>query len=134
MSNDGRPVTAPDGGGVHRVRSFSTLPPVDQIGEEANGGQGGHGVGQPPFMGFSTSRTDFAYNAGGTSTNLDSIDSGWMNGSQTPHGSAPNTNGQPRPSTAASSMSAHSSTSATQTPPVLDPAFSNHDSDINRCE
>ncbi|KAG8759412.1 hypothetical protein FRC14_005986 [Serendipita sp. 396] len=139
--NDGRPVTAPDNSSIHRVRSFGTLPQVDPIGEET-----GAPGGQPPFMGFGGSHhADFAYNAGGAgpSGNMESMDSGWMNGSS--HGHAPSVNaptnpgvtgipGQARPGTAASTMSAHSNTSATQTPPVMDTSFTNHETDINRCE
>jgi hypothetical protein len=123
MNNDGRPVTAPDNSSVHRVRSFPTLPQVDSIGEEASG--------QPPFVGFNGSHADFAYNAGASAPNsgLDAMDSGWMNGSsQVSHGP-----GQPRPDTAHSTMSAHSSTSVTQTPP-MDTSFPGHEADINRCE
>lgn len=135
MNNDGRPVTAPDNSSVHRVRSFGNLPQVDAIGEES----GGPGGGQAPFMGFNGSQHDFAYSAGGNgpSSNLDSMDSSWMNGSS--HGShgpgGPNNgpvgNG-PRPGTGASTMSARSSASATQTPPIMDAAFSGHENDINR--
>jgi len=134
--NDGRPVTAPDNPSVHRVRSFGNLPQVDAIGEEAGGPSGN----QAPFMAFNGSHPDFAYSASGNSTNsnLDPIDSGWMNSSShAPHGAGPTNaavaNG-PRPSTSASTMSAHSSASATQTPPIMDTSFSGHDNDINRCE
>ncbi|KAG8808628.1 hypothetical protein FRC17_003863, partial [Serendipita sp. 399] len=137
--NDGRPVTAPDNSSVHRVRSFGTLPQVDSIGEET-----GAPGGQASFMGYAGSHADFAYNAGGsgTSGNIDSMDSGWMNGStQSSHGHGPSATtaagvagipGQPRPGTAASTMSAHSNTSATQTPPVMDASFTNHETEINR--
>jgi hypothetical protein len=136
MNNDGRPVTAPDNSSVHRVRSFGNLPQVDAIGEEA----GGPGSGQAPFMGFNGSHPDFAYSAGGNgpNSNLESMDSGWMNGSShASHAAGPNngtvSNG-PRPGTGASTMSAHSSASATQTPPIMDATFSGHENDINRCE
>lgn len=143
LHNDGRPVTAPDNSTVHRVRSFGNLPQVDSIGEET-GAQGAH---PPPFMGFSGSHAEFAYSAGGSGPNgnLDSMEtSGWMNGSaahppSSSHGpshggGAGGLSGQPRPSTAASTMSAHSSASATQTPPVLDPSgsYAGHETDINR--
>ncbi|PVG04160.1 hypothetical protein CPB86DRAFT_693757 [Serendipita vermifera] len=144
--NDGRPVTAPDNTSVHRVRSFGNLPQVDSIGEET-GPQGGSGVGghQAPFMGFNGTHADFAYNAGGGANpgSLESMDGGWLNGS-TGASHAPSLNPPPpsgtassmqgRPNTAASTMSAHSSASATQTPPVMDTSFTGHDTDINRCE
>ena len=133
MNNDGRPVTAPDNSSVHRVRSFGNLPQVDAIGEES----GGPGNGQPPFMGFNGSQHDFAYSAGGNgpNSNLESMDSGWMNGSSHgSHGGPNNVGNGPRPGTGASTMSAHSSASATQTPPIMDAAFSGHENDINRCE
>jgi hypothetical protein len=138
--NDGRPVTAPDNTSVHRVRSFGNLPQVDSIGEET-GPQGGSGVGGAPFMAFNGTHADFAYSAGGGGNpNLETMDGGWLNGSQASH--APSLNPpsgttssmQGRPSTAASTMSAHSSASATQTPPVMDTSFTGHDTDINRCE
>ncbi|CAG8562067.1 656_t:CDS:2 [Acaulospora colombiana] len=140
--NDGRPVTAPDNTSVHRVRSFGNLPQVDSIGEET-GPQGGSGVGQAPFMGFNGTHADFAYSAGGGGNpNLEPMDGGWLNGSGASH-APPSLNPPPsgttssmqgRPSTAASTMSAHSSASATQTPPVMDTSFTGHDTDINRCE
>lgn len=130
MNNDGRPVTAPDNSSVHRVRSFPTLPQVDAIGEEASGRNHGH----PPFMGFNNSHADFAYNAGAsgpTTTPLDAMESGWMNGSNPASHANNGPTGQPRPDTAHSTMSAHSSTSVTQTPP-MDTSFPGHDTDINR--
>jgi hypothetical protein len=141
MSNDGRPVTAPDNASIHRVRSFGGMPPVDSIGDGADGQNNG-GVGQAPFMGFNGSHAEFAYNAGasGPNASMDSIESSWMNNSsQQSHGpgggnNGPNTVGQPRPNTAASSMSAHSSTSATRTPPIMDTSYGTHDNDLNRCE
>lgn len=139
MNNDGRPVTAPDNSTVHRVRSFGTMPQVDAIGEDGNPQNGG-GVGQAPFMGFNGSHAEFAYSAGpsGPSASMDSIESSWMNSSSQhapgTSNNGPNASGQPRPNTAASTMSAHSSTSATRTPPIMDTSYATHESDINRCE
>lgn len=131
-SNDGRPVTAPDAS-VHRVRSFGHLPPVqDSIGED---GASAVRNGQGTFMGFNSSQGDFAYNAGNSTPGIDTIENGWMGDPTGTHSSQAGGLAAPqRPGTAASSMSTHSSTSATQTPPVMDGTFGNHNADINRCK